>query len=72
MSDAAHNRTCRVLTVGALRRALAECHDEAIVDFGTTMSGMPLRWYRFVKDPAVFQFELLEDIDDDLSAGDRR
>ena len=37
MSDAAHGRTCRVLTVGALRRALAECRDEAIVDFGTTL-----------------------------------
>ena len=66
MSDAAHGRTCRVLTVGALRRALAECRDEAIVDFGTTLSGIPLRWYRFTKDQNLFQFELLEDIDNDL------
>ena len=65
MSDAAHGRTCRVLTVGALRRALADCPDEAIVDFGTNMSGIPLRWYRFTKDRTVFQFELLEDIDVD-------
>ena len=65
MSDAAHNRTCRVLTVGALRRALAECPDEAIVDFGTNMSGIPLRWYRCSKDQHAFQFELLEDIDED-------
>ena len=65
MSDAAHGRTCRVLTVGGLRRALADCPDEAIVDFGTTMSGIPLRWFRNTKSELVFQFELLEDIDDD-------
>ena len=65
MSDMAHGRTCRVLTVGALRCALADCPDEAIVDFGTTMSGTPLRWYRFTKNQIIFQFELLEDIDDD-------
>jgi hypothetical protein len=52
--------------VGGLRRALAECPDEAIVDFGTTMSGIPLRWYRITRNEHVFQFELLEDIDDDL------
>jgi hypothetical protein len=44
---------------------LADCPDEAIVDFGTTMSGIPLRWYRFSKDQNAFQFELLEDIDED-------
>ena len=54
MSDAAHGVERPPSAHDRFGRALAECRDEAIVDFGTTLSGIPLRWYRFTTDQNLF------------------
>jgi hypothetical protein len=54
-------RRRRVLTVGELPRQSAEIADETEVDPGSTLSGVPLRWYGFDQAEGLLKVELIEE-----------
>ena len=49
----------QTLTVALLKRELDNWSDDTEIDFGVTMSGSPLTFYRFKKrDEKILQIEL--------------
>ena len=49
----------QTLTVAQLKRELEHWSDDTEIDFGVTMAGSPLTFYRFMKrDEKVLQIEL--------------
>lgn len=50
------------LTVGDLRNAIALVDDDVEITFGSTLAGVPLRFYRFKwRGDALLQMELNEE-----------
>ncbi len=50
------------LTVGDLRNAIAYLDDDVEIDFGSTLDGSPLRFYRFKwRGEMLLQMELNEE-----------
>lgn len=50
------------LTVGDIRNAIHDLDDDVEIDFGSTLEGVPLKFYRFKwRGEKLLQIELSED-----------
>jgi hypothetical protein len=67
MSDTDRPSNAPVITVGDVRRELADLPDDAQITFGMALIDSPLRWFRLSRRRNGLHVELIEDLDFDLT-----